>query len=124
MASPITNGANLPGGTEGHFDLFQQLPRVKRFPSPPLALTDYSEEEMRHSLGPVKKKVALMPAAKAGYSNDTFELSVITSPYIAHTLVHLLASCTAMGTFTWAALRNCLSISIFTVCDTVFLYLL
>lgn len=68
-----------------------------------------------------------MPAAEAGHSNDTFELSVITSPYIAHTLVHLLAGCTAMGslvgTFTWAALRNCLSISTFMVCNIEFLYL-
>lgn len=69
-----------------------------------------------------------MPAAKAGHSSDAFELSVITSPYIACTFVHLLAGCATMasllGIFTWSALGKCLSISIFIVCNIVLLYLL
>lgn len=73
-----------------------------------------------------------MPATKAGHSNDAFELPVITSPYIAHTLVHLLASCTAMdslvGIFMWVAEELLeyfyiyvmqYSISVFIVCREV-----
>lgn len=54
-----------------------------------------------------------MPAAKAGHSNDAFGLSVITSPYTAHTLGTSLRTCWRampamgglVGFFTWAVLR-------------------
>lgn len=67
---------------------------------------------MRHSLGQLRK-VALVPAAKAGHSNDAFGLPVITSAYIAHILGTSLCTCWQampamgglVGIFTWAALR-------------------